>query len=260
MTDQLNGQTALITGGSRGIGKATALRLATMGCDVAITYNRKQDEALAVAAEIQSLGRNAFAVQADVGNTAGIKLAFAAVKENFGRLDIFISNAAKGVFGPAMRIGTNGFDLTMATGPKALLVGAQEAVKLFALNDNKLNVNSPVGTIVVLSSIGSMRYLPSYAAVGTAKAAIESLVRFLAVELGPKQIRVNAVSGGPIDTDALDDFKDAEALKLEWTRRTPLGRLGTADDLAAIVAFLCTDEAKWIHGQTIIADGGLTLL
>lgn len=246
----LQNQVALITGSSRGIGKATALKLASMGCHIVVNYVRHQAEAERTVAEIKALGQDAIAVQADTARPDELKRLFAQTQAHFQRLNIFVSNAAKGVFGPVTRIGPNGFDLSMATGPKALLLGAQEAVKLFGENG---------GVIVAVSSIGNFRCLDGYAAIGVAKAGIETLVRYLAVELGPKKVRVNAVSGGPIDTDALDDFKNAAERKAEWIRRTPLGRLGTADDIADIIAFLCTDEARWIHGQTILADGGYTL-
>jgi enoyl-[acyl-carrier protein] reductase III len=246
----LENKIALITGASRGIGKATALKLAALGCHIVVNYVKNLGEAEKVVAEIKSHGCDAIAVQADMAKADDIKRLFGEVKAHFKRLDIFISNAAKGVFGPVTRIGTNGFDLSMATGPKALLIGAQESAKLFGDGG---------GTIIALSSIGNIRCLDGYAAVGTAKAGIETMVRYLAAELGAKKIRVNAVSGGPIDTDALDDFKDVEARRAKWLARTPLGRLGTADDLADIVVFLCTDQSRWIHGQTIIADGGYLL-
>jgi enoyl-[acyl-carrier protein] reductase III len=245
--NSLQGEVALITGASRGIGKAVALKLAAAGCSIAATYLKNKSEAEKVVEQIKALGTDAIAVQADTSRSEDIKRMFADVKSHFQRLDIFVSNAAKGVFGPVTRIGTNGFDLTMSTGPKALLVGAQEAVKLFGTKGGK---------IVAVSSIGNIRCLEGYAAMGAAKAALETIVKYLAVELGGKKVRVNAVSGGAIDTDALADFKNPDTLKNEWIKKTPLGRLGTAEDLADIIAFLCSDASRWIHGQTIVADGG----
>jgi len=247
----LENQVALITGASRGIGRATALKLASMGCHIAVNYVRHAEEAERTVAEIKAMGQDALAIQADISRPEALKQLFADTFAHFRRLNIFISNAAKGVFGPVTRIGPNGFDLSIATGPKALLLGAQEAVKLFG---------DAGGVIVAVSSIGNFRCLDGYAAVGVAKAGIETLVRYLAVELGPKRVRVNAVSGGPIDTDALDDFKNVEERRAKWIARTPLGRLGTAEDIADIIAFLCTDDSRWIHGQTILADGGYTLM
>ncbi len=248
--NSLQGQVALITGSSRGIGRATALRLAREGVSVAINYLKNKLEADKTISELHNLGVDAIAVQADTSKPDEIKRLFAEVKQHFNRLDIFVSNAAKGVFGAITRIGANGFDLTMATGPKALLLGAQEAVKLFGEKG---------GVIVAVSSIGNIRCLDGYSAMGAAKAALETIVRYLAAELGSKKIRVNAVSGGAIDTEALNDFKNQDEMKREWIARTPLGRLGTAEDIADIIAFLCSDQSRWIHGQTIIADGGGTL-
>ncbi len=246
----LRGQVALITGSSRGIGKATALRLAREGVSVVVNYLKNKIEADKTVSELHNLGVDAIAVQADTSKPDEIKRLFAEVKHHFNRLDIFVSNAAKGVFGAITRIGSNGFDLTMATGPKALLLGAQEAVKLFGEKG---------GVIVAVSSIGNIRCLDGYSAMGAAKAALEAIVRYLAAELGSKKIRVNAVSGGAIDTEALNDFKNRDEIKREWIARTPLGRLGTAEDIADVIAFLCSDQSRWIHGQTIIADGGGTL-
>jgi NAD(P)-dependent dehydrogenase (short-subunit alcohol dehydrogenase family) len=248
--NSLRGQVALITGSSRGIGRATALRLAREGVSVVVNYLKNKLEADKTVSELRNLGVDAIALQADTSKPDEIKRLFAEVKHHFNRLDIFVSNAAKGVFGAITRIGSNGFDLTMATGPKALLLGAQEAVKLFGEKG---------GVIVAVSSIGNIRCLEGYSAMGAAKAALETIVRYLAAELGSKKIRVNAVSGGAIDTEALNDFKNQDEMKNEWISRTPLGRLGTAEDIADIIAFLCSDQSRWIHGQTIIADGGGTL-
>ncbi len=248
--NSLQGQVALITGSSRGIGRATALRLAREGVSVVVNYLKNKLEADKTVSELRELGVDAIALQADTSKPDEIKRLFAEVKQHFNRLDIFVSNAAKGVFGAITRIGSNGFDLTMATGPKALLLGAQEAVKLFGEKG---------GVIVAVSSIGNIRCLDGYSAMGAAKAALETIVRYLAAELGSKKIRVNAVSGGAIDTEALNDFKNQDEMKQEWMARTPLGRLGTAEDIADIIAFLCSDQSRWIHGQTIIADGGGTL-
>jgi len=250
MVKLLDGQVAIITGASRGIGRSVALRLAEMGCNVVVNYVRNEEMADALLKELQAFGVEAIKVKADVRYPENLKIVFNETKQYFGRLDIFISNAAKGVFGPVQRIGANGFDLAMATGPKALLIGAQEAATLFGEKGGK---------IVALSSIGSLRCLPAYAAVGTAKAGLEAMVKYLAVELGPKNINVNAVSGGPIDTEALEDFGDPDTLKKSWAEKTPLRRIGTVEDIAGIVAFLCTKDAQWIQGQSIVADGGLTL-
>ncbi len=250
MEKTLHDQVAIITGASRGIGRATAIKLASMGAHIAINYVRNDTAAQALAEEIEAMGRKAMLFKGDVKYPETITALFEKTMEQFQRCDIFISNAAKGVFGNVSRVGINGLDMALATGPKALYLGAQQALKYFGEKG---------GTIVALSSIGSIRCLPGYATVGTAKSALETVVRYLAVELGPKNIRVNAISGGPIDTDALDDFKDKDEIRTVWAKKTPLGRLGTAQEISSIVAFLCSEQSRWIHGQTIVADGGLTL-
>jgi NAD(P)-dependent dehydrogenase (short-subunit alcohol dehydrogenase family) len=197
------------------------------------------------------MGRKAAAIRADVGKPDEIKAMFRTFQEEFGRLDIFVSNAVSGVVGPATRIGKFGWARAMDVNARAFLLGAQEATKLMGESG---------GVMVALSSIGTRRCLPGYGAVGASKAAIESLTRYLGAELAPRKIRVNAVSGGPVDTDALDYFPDREALKKRWEELTPAGRIAKPAEIADVVLFLCSDESRWICGQTIIADGGLTLV
>ncbi len=250
MKKPLQDQVAIITGASRGIGRATALKLALQGAHIVVNYLRNDDAATSLAEEIEALGRSVMLFKGDVRYPETMTALFSQTMETFNRCDIFISNAAKGVFGPVERVGLHGLDLALSTGPKALYLGAQEALKSFGEKG---------GSIVAVSSIGSIRCLPNYTTVGTAKSAIETVVRYLAVELSHKHIRVNAVSGGPIDTDALDDFKEKDEIRTAWAEKTPLGRLGTAEEMANIIAFLCNPESYWIQGQTIVADGGLTL-
>ena len=175
---------------------------------------------------------------------------FASVKEAFGGLDCFVSNAVSGGIGPATRIGRFGWDLALNANARAFMLGAQEAAKLFPASG---------GRIVAVSSIGSFTCLPGYAAVGASKAALEALVRYFAAELAPRGVNVNAVSGGPVDTAALDYFPDKEALIEEWKERTPARRLARPDEIAAVVVFLLSNDAAWIQGQTVVADGGITL-
>lgn len=246
----LSGKRALVTGGSRGIGRAIALRLAGLGADVAVNYVKNEQAAAETALAIERLGRRALAIKADVAEPKEVKSLFSTVKETFGGLDIFVSNAVSGVLGPATRIGKFGWDLALNANARAFLLGAQEAAKLFPESGGK---------IVAVSSIGSFSCLPGYAAVGASKAALETLVRYFAKELAPRGINVNAVSGGPVDTDALDYFPEKERILEIWKARTPTGRIAAPDEIAAVAVFLLSDDASWMQGQTIVVDGGLTL-
>lgn len=243
---------ALITGSSRGIGKATAIRLAKEGYDIVINYARSKSAATETANEIEALGRRALIIKANVGDVEKIKLMFGQIEETFGRLDIFVSNAASGVLRPVMELEESHWDWTMNINSKALLFCAQEAAKLMEKNGG--------GKIVSISSLGSIRYLKNYTTVGVSKAAVEALTRYLAVELAPKNITVNAVSGGAVDTEALTHFPNRDELLNEAKEKTPAGRMVDIEDMVNTVMFLLSEEASMIRGQTIIVDGGISLL
>ncbi len=243
---------ALITGSSRGIGKAIALRLAHLGYDIVINYARSKSAAEETAKEIEALGRKVIVIKANVGKPEKIKMMFEEIDQHFNRLDIFVSNAASGVLRPLMELEESHWDWTMDINSKALLFCAQEAAKRMEKTGG--------GSIVSLSSLGSIRYLDNYTTVGVSKAAIESLTRYLAVELAPKNIVVNAVSGGAVDTEALKHFPNREALLEDARLRTPAGRMVEPNDLVDAVIFLLSEHAQMIRGQTIIVDGGRSLL
>ncbi|WP_066305314.1 enoyl-[acyl-carrier-protein] reductase FabL [Bacillus sp. FJAT-29814] len=243
---------ALITGSSRGIGKATALRLAEAGYDIVINYARSKSGALETAEQIKALGRKVLVVKANVGDVSKIKDMFAQIDQEFGRLDIFVNNAASGVQRPAMELEESHWDWTLNINSKALLFCAQEAAKLMEKNGG--------GKIVSISSLGSIRYLENYTAVGVSKAALEALTRYLAVELASKNIVVNAVSGGAVDTEALKHFPNREEMLRDAAEKTPAGRMVEIDDIVNSVMFLLSDESSMIRGQTIIVDGGISLL
>jgi enoyl-[acyl-carrier protein] reductase III len=243
-------QVVLITGGSRGIGRATALRFARGGAHVVVNYLRHRTAAEETVRELEALGARAIAVRADVGEEADLDRLFAETKAVFGYLDVFVSNAALGTPRPAMDLQAKHWQKTLDVMGRALLFGAQRAVPLMA---------GRWGRIIAITSIGSFRVLPNYAAPGAAKAVLESLTRYLAVELAPRGISVNAVSGGVVETDALRAFPNQGDMR-EMGTRAPLGRLGRPEDLAAVVTLLCRPEARWITGQTIVADGGYSLL
>jgi enoyl-[acyl-carrier protein] reductase III len=241
---------ALVTGSSRGIGKATAIRLAKEGYDIVINYARSKTKALETAAEIEALGRKALVVKANVGDVEKINYLFSEIKKEFGRLDVFVNNAASGVQRPLMELEESHWDWTMNINSKALLFCAQEAAKLMDQG----------GKIVSISSLGSIRYLENYTVVGVSKAALEALTRYLAVELAGKNIIVNAVSGGVVDTEALKHFPNRDELLAEAERKTPAGRMVEIDDMVNAIMFLLSDGSDMIRGQTIIVDGGVSLL
>jgi enoyl-[acyl-carrier protein] reductase III len=241
---------ALITGGSRGIGRAITLRLASEGADCAINFVKDEEAASETASMVERAGGRAFTFKADISEPKEIKELFKAVGEEFGNLDLFVSNAVSGVLGPAVRIGRFGWDRALDTNARAFLLGVQQAVRLFPESGGK---------IVAVSSIGSFTCLPDYAAVGASKAALETLVKYFARELAPRGINVNAVSGGPVETSALDYFPAKEEAIENWKKRTPVSRIAKPEEIASVAAFLLSDDASWIQGQTIVADGGLTL-
>ena len=243
---------ALITGSSRGVGKAAALRFAENGYNIVINYARSKKAALETAEEIEKLGVKALVVKANVGQPAKIKDMFQQIEEAFGRLDVFVNNAASGVLRPVMELEESHWDWTMNINAKALLFCAQEAAKLMEKTGG--------GHIVSISSLGSIRYLENYTTVGVSKAALESLTRYLAVELAAENIIVNAVSGGAIDTDALKHFPNREELLEDARQNTPAGRMVEISDMVDAVEFLTSGKADMIGGQTIIIDGGRSLV
>ena len=247
----LAGKAALVTGSGRGIGRAIALRLAAEGADVAVNFFRDRASAERTATEAAAFGVRTTVVKAHVGDPDQLRRLFEETERAFGGCDLFVANAAQGVFRPALEIEARAWDWTFDTNARAFLLGAREAARLMEARGG--------GAIVAISSIGATRAMPYYAAVGASKAAVEALVRSLAFELASRGIVVNAVAGGVIETDALRHYPERERL-VEWARAHTLsGRLVTADELAGVVAWLCTDEARQIRGQTIVVDGGLTL-
>ncbi len=249
---KMTNKVALVTGSSRGIGKAIAIRLAEEGYDIVVNYARSKTAALETAAEIEALGRKAHVVKANIGKVDKIQELFQSIDEEFGRLDVLVSNAASGVLRPAMELEESHWDWTMDINSKGLLFCAQEAAKRMEQLGG--------GKIVSLSSLGSIRYLENYTTVGVSKAAVEALTRYLAVELAEKNIIVNAVSGGAVDTDALKHFPNREELLEDAKKQTPAGRMVEIEDLVNVVSFLLSDQASMIRGQTIIVDGGRSLL
>lgn len=241
---------ALVTGGSRGIGRASALALASRGVDVAISYVENRAAAEATAKEIEGLGRRAVVVQGDVGDAeATAALAEQAIGE-LGGLTYLVANAANGHFGMLDELTAEQWDYTMAAHARSLLILSQKVRPVLKENG---------GAIVAISSLGARRVYDAYSAFGTAKAAIESLVRYLAVELGPDGIRVNCVAGGVVLTDLFKAIPDWESLAKASAERTPLATVLDPEDIAEAVAFMLSDGARRITGQTLVVDAGFTL-
>jgi len=246
-------KTVLITGSGRGIGRAIALYFAKNGADVVVNFFRNRGPAEDTAAEIEKIGRHTLLVKADVGDLNDIQRLFDEVDIKFGGLDIFIHNAASGYNRAAMQQKPKGWDWTMNINARALLFCAQRCTPLMEKRGG--------GYIVSITSAGSNRVLPDYVVVGSSKAALEALTRYLAVELSPRNIIVNAVSPGIVDTDALQHFDIMNDTNLieRAIASTPAGRLVMAEEVAGLVGFLCTPAASMIRGQVIVMDGGYTL-
>jgi len=250
-------KTLFVSGGTRGIGKAIVYTFAKEGCNVAFTYASSADTANEIIADIQSnYGVKCRAYKLDILEPNTYKDVYKEFDADFDRLDYFISNAiisgraVVGGFGPFMRLKPKGLNNIYTATVDAFVVGAQEAAKRMEKTGG--------GSIISMSSTGNLVYTPNYAGHGTNKAAVEAMVRYAAAELGEKGIRVNAVSGGPIDTDALKAFPNYEEVKAEVVRRSPLSRMGVPEDLTGACKFLCSNESSWLTGQTIVIDGGTT--
>jgi enoyl-[acyl-carrier protein] reductase III len=240
-----DGASVLVTGGSRGIGKAIALRFASLGATrVAIGYMRGDTAAEETADELRAAGAEPVLLR---GNVASQRIADEVAA--LGPLDALVHAAATGVIRPALETDDKHWDWTLSANARALLSLTRAAAP-----------QMPSGSSIVgISSLGSTRVLDDYTLVGVSKAALEALVRYLAVELAPRGIRVNAVSAGVVETAALEHFPQKEAM-LEMGVRNPAGKLVTPEDVAACVAFLCSPDADMVRGQTLVVDGGWSLL
>ena len=242
----VKGGSVLVTGGTRGIGKTIALRLASEGAArVALGYMRNDAAAEAAAEEVRRAGAEPLLVR---GNVASDKVI--AQLASHGPYAVVVHNAATGVIKPALETEDKHWDWTLNANARALLSLARACAPDMESGSS----------IVAISSLGAQRVLENYVLVGTSKAALESVVRYLAVELAPRGIHVNAVSAGVVETEALDHFPNREEMLHSGKTRTPAGRLVEPDDIAGAVAFLCSPDAQMVCGQTLIVDGGYSLL
>jgi enoyl-[acyl-carrier protein] reductase III len=249
---ELAGRTAVITGGSRGIGAAIAVALGQRAANVVINYHSDPAPAEETAAAVNDAGGQAVIVKANVGDPAQVAALVEAATRSFGGVDILIGNAASGVPRPLLEQNDRAWDYTLDINARSILRGAWAAAPGMRARG--------WGRIIGLTSIGAGRVLPNYGVVGVSKAAIESLIRTLAAELAPYGICCNAVSPGLIVTDSVKHFPNLDQLVAAALTRTPTGRLVTVEQVAAVVAFLCTEAAAGIVGQTIVVDGGYAVM
>jgi enoyl-[acyl-carrier protein] reductase III len=246
-----HGKVALVTGGSRGIGRAIALKLAAEGADIIINFFRNRQAAQQVVAQVAATGVSAKTVKANVGDVDQIDAMFDFIAREFGRLDIFVNNAASGVARSASDIDTQAWDWTMNINARAFLLCAQKAAKL---------MEGRAGKIVAISSLGSSLAWPGYCVVGASKAALEAITRYLAVELALANISVNAVSAAAVQTETLKRYTGGQLDAGAGWQMKRFGRMVEPEDIANTVRFLCSDDAYMIRGQTIVVDGGISLV
>ena len=242
---RLEGKVALVTGSARGIGAAIARRLAADGAKVVVNYSKSEDEANAVVAAIKKAGGDSVAVKADVSEPGEIPALFAAVKKAFGKLDILVNNAGIMEHKPITEVTVEHIDRHFHTNVRGLLLCTVEGLKMLPKGGCIINVSSNITRMAI----------PESAVYTSTKGAIDMITQVLATELGPKGIRVNAISPGATDTDMNDDMSSSE--KKQTLQMTPLGRLGTAEDVADAAVFLATEDARWVTGERLAAGGGL---
>ncbi|QKF64631.1 enoyl-ACP reductase [Campylobacter corcagiensis] len=257
MQNFFKNKTLVISGGTRGIGRAIVEEFAQNGVNIAFTYNSNEELAKEIEKELsEKYGIKAKSYSLNILEPETYKELFLEIDKDFDRIDFFISNAiisgraVVGGYTKFMRLKPRGINNIFTATVNAFVCGAQEAAKRMQKNGG--------GSIISISSTGNRVYIENYSGHGTAKAAVEAMVRYAATELGEFGIRVNAVSGGPIETDALRAFVNYEEVRDQTAKLSPIGRMGQPTDLAGACLFICSDKASWVTGHTFIVDGGTT--
>lgn len=246
LMDSKPGKVAIVTGASRGIGRAIALKLASNGVSVVVNYVGNVEKAQEVVSEIEKMGVQAISVQADVSKVAEIEKLFAQTIERFGQVDILVNNAGITFYKLIAEVTEKDFDQIFAINVKGTYFACQQAAQ--HIKDG--------GRIINFSSSTTAMMLPKYSAYVATKGAVEQMTRVFAKELGAKNITVNVISPGPTDTELFREGKTEEQIN-NFGKMAALGRLGQVQDLADVVAFLASDEARWITGQNIRVNGGI---
>lgn len=251
MYPELAGKHALVTGAARGFGRAIALRLAAEGVYVIVNYRRSMSDAAEVVSAIEERGGKAIAVRGDVGKEKSLDRIFDEIKERVGVLDILIANAAFGVPGNLLEATSHHWEVTMSASAWSLIAMTQRALPL---------MKSGWGRIVSITSDGGQKVIPGYGVVGPAKGALESITRGLAYELARRGVLVNGILAGLADTKSSRSIPGAHQVIEHASLHTPKGRIVNGDDIARVVAFLCSNEAEMICGQFITVDGGRNIV
>ncbi len=261
MKIDLTGKTALVTGGSRGIGRAVSVLLGELGVNVCVNYLRKKSGAEEVVKTIKDKGGSAFIYKADVGDSEKCREMMIEIKDRFKKLDILVCNAVFGVLNNFEELKHKHWQKTIETNSGSMFTLSQEMVKMNEKSGGKKSGGKKSGGhIIAVSSLGAVRSIKGYSIIGASKAALESLVRHLAVELGPKGYRVNAVAPGLVNTDSLSYFPNRDRMISDTIRITPTGRIATPEDVANTICLLCSNFTEMINGQVITIDGGASVV